>query len=160
MLIPHSVYCVAFKARPDGMSLVVFHYRSIHPIDNRLTDPEIRFPAGTSGSGEFGETSEETCVRKLKEETGLLALEAEEITKKSIKGHVKHVYLIDYDHCEGKLRQNPITIRGDWMSSPFLMAIEDIRTQIAPVHFWVFRAVLDNLREKGFVIPDTHVRRT
>lgn len=148
MIITHSACNVVYREGDDGLELLVIDYQSVDPETNKLTKKEVRFPAGTSQTGEFGESTEETSVRKLQEETGLLAIDTERIAKRPYEDHIKYVFLISYRDCLGELRQEPITIGGDRMSTPYWVPVEKLRSLIAPVHFWAYRAACEKLRKQ------------
>lgn len=146
MLITHSACNIVYREGKDGLEFLVFDYQSVDPKTNKLTKKEVKFPVGTNQSGEFGESTEETSVRKLQEETGLLALDTERIAEKSYEDHIKYAFLVRYNDCLGELREKSTTIRGDQMSAPYWVPVEKLRTLIAPVHFWAYRAAYERLR--------------
>ena len=147
MLVTHSACNVVYREGINGLEFLVLDYQSTDPRSNRSLKKEVRFPTGTSESGEFGESTEQTSVRKLEEETGLLAIDTERIASKPIRDedHIKYAFIISYAECLGELRKEPVTIRGDWMSAPYWVRVDDLRTLIAPVHFWVYRAAVEEL---------------
>ena len=148
MLITHSACNIVFRKGENGPEFLVIDYQSVNPKTNRLTEKEVRFPTGTSTSGEFGESTEETSIRKLLEETGLLALDTERIAKRrSGEDHIKYAFLISYSECLGDLRQEPVTIEGDLMSCPYWVPIKKLRGLIAPKHFWAYRAACERLKK-------------
>lgn len=147
MLITHSACNVVWRRSGGVIEFLVMDYQSINPNTDRLTNKEVRFPAGTSRSGEFGESTEETSVRKLEEETGLLAIDVDRIAEEAREDHIKYVFLISFANCTGELRQgSPITIGGDVMSAPYWVQARRLRKLIAPPHFWAYRAACEELR--------------
>lgn len=147
MLMTHSAINVVYRRVADDFEFLVHDYQSVNPDTDELSRLEVRFPTGTSGSGEFGETTEETSVRKLKEETGLDALDTEQIGKKGGE-HTKYVFLIDYRECLGDLFTGPTTIGGDRMSAPYWISTKDLARRISPKHFWVYRLAVEKLRRR------------
>ena len=147
MLVTHSACNVVWGEGEDGLEFMVIDYQSTDPRTKRSRGKEVRFPTGTSESGEFGESTEMTSVWKLEEETGLLAIDTERIAMKGLseENHVKYTFLISYDECLGELRKEPVTIKGDWMSPPYWVSARSLRGLIAPVHFWAYRAACERL---------------
>ena len=149
MLITHSACNVVYKRGESGLEFLVLDYQSINPKTKKVTREEVRFPTGTSQSGEFGESTEETSVRKLREETGLLALDTERIADKMVEeDHIKYVFLISHAECLGELRQGSITVKGDQMSPPYWVSVKRLHDLIAPVHFWAYRAACEKLNDR------------
>lgn len=147
MLTTHTVHNVVWRLNQrNELELLAHDYSSLDPDTGIYTNPELRFPTGTSGSGELGETVEETSVRKLAVETGLLALDTEEIARRSAE-HPRHVCLIDYDWCLGDLHPGPVEVGNDRMSVPYWISAEKLRILIAPVHFWIYQTAMRKLEE-------------
>ena len=150
MLTTHSACNVVYRYGSRGLEFLVMDYQSTDPKTQKLTPVDVRFPAGTSQSGEFGESTEETSVRKLKEETGLDALDTERIGRKPAgEGHEKYAFLIAFKDCLGSLRDTPQELHGDKMSNLRWVPVSELRNKIAPVHFWVYRAARERLKRRG-----------
>jgi len=149
MIITHSACNIVYRQGRDELEFLVLDYQCLDPVTQQLTSPEVRFPAGTSESGEFGESEEETSVRKLAEETGLMAVETERIAKKKTgTGHIKLAFLISVEHCLGEIREGSFEINGDRMSSLRWLPASQIKPQIAPCHHWAYRAAVERLRRE------------
>lgn len=148
----HSACNVVWRVNSDNeLEMLVHDYRSTDPDTGKKSRWEVRFPTGTSGSGEFGESSEETSVRKLQEETGLLAVDTEEIAKKGTH-HIKYAFLISLSDCLGELHTRPLEAQGDEMSAPRWVSVRRLRSMIAPVQFWAYRAAVETLRARGVTV--------
>ena len=144
----HSAIDVVYRVGERGTEFLVHDYQSVDPDTDRLSEPQVRFPSGTSGSGEFGESTEQTSIRKLKEETGLDALDTERIGKEN-GGHEKYVFLISYSDCLGELFTEPIeTPDGDRMSVPYWVPVSELKKKISSKHFWVYRLAVEKLRDR------------
>ncbi|KKQ83052.1 MAG: hypothetical protein UT07_C0011G0007 [Parcubacteria group bacterium GW2011_GWB1_38_8] len=146
MLVTHSACDIVHRYEQDKLEFLVFDYRCVDPNTNRLTEKEIRFPAGT---GNLGESTEETSIRKLYEETGLITTDVERIARRQAgQDHEKYVFLIPYSRCSGELRQGLLSSGGDEMSPPYWMPIFSLMEMIAPVHFWAYRVAIEHFRKQ------------
>ena len=143
----HSAIDVVYRVGERGTEFLVHDYQSVDPDTDRLSEPQVRFPSGTSGSGEFGESTEQTSIRKLKEETGLDALDTERIGREN-GGHDKYVFLISYQECLGELFTEPLVINKDHMSAPYWVSVNELKNKISPKHFWVYRLAVEKLSQR------------
>jgi 8-oxo-dGTP pyrophosphatase MutT (NUDIX family) len=139
----HSAFIVVYRSAPGGKKqFLVMDYQSTSTLTGRLSGKDVRFPGGVSKPGE---SSEETCLRKLKEETGLIARKIKWIEREPVRGHHKHCFVVALKDCRGNLRTSILRVRGDVMSPPRWEDAGDLDNLLAPVHRWIYDAAWEEL---------------
>jgi hypothetical protein len=114
-------------------------------IDTRSTNPRYsNHPIQTKfigGTEEFHEHEDrnilDTLRRELTEETDMVLrddLSPSLILSKSLPGHFKNFYDIDWRMLTGELRTVEKTIEGDWMSAPYWLGYEDSCRRLYETH--------------------------
>lgn len=151
MLVTESVCNVVWGRNPttEKLGFVVFDYQWKDSETDTLSLPETRFPAGMVLSGEG---TEEASIRKLREETGLVALETERIGVRLAGAfHIKYLFLIDFLDCRGSFRTEVLVKNNDVMGPPGFSPLLPLVTRLAPTHRWAFDTAVRKLRRRGIV---------